>query len=181
MIANRLEATLTYSLYRWLTTVDYKLVSMGPSGTLSTHFAIAGQPPLTILPAYPDDLSMIAGPTLAISGPLSGGAGTRFIGEGGGGEPGSERLFTVSVYGFVAGYGSDGYSRLVRDHLISDLMQLFEEVGSVEGIALYEVESDTVAGRFDIAAVRHRVIPVNAPAIDAERYKFLVEADIQFA
>ena len=176
MIARRIEANLTYSIYRWLTTVQYQATELGSPATLVSHFALSGQPPLSILPAYPDDLVMIQGPTLSVTGPMVSGPGTRFMGESV-----NEKLYTVSVYGFVAGYNNDGFSRMIRDRLLSDLTQLFEEVAAVEGVTLYAVETDTVVGRFDVSAVRHRVLPVNAPAIEAERYKFLVEADIQFA
>ena len=161
---------LNWSLRKWLETLQYAVGST--TGTLKTHFA-----GLTIRAAYPDDLIAIKTPVLALVGGDSQ-SGQDFFGE-----EITETLHQFSIFGFVAGQGGDGQNRAYRDRLVSDLFMLLQGTAGSEGIDLYsQANPVSVIGSFEVdtQTVRVRLIPSNAPIVEADKYKFVCEFELQY-
>lgn len=143
-------------------------------------------PQLVLMPAYPDDLTRLNSPVLALGSLET----SRDLFEGraigdpdffGGGIFGV--TYRVPLYGFVVGQGSDRANKYYRDKLLSDLEEVLSAQGGDEGFDLYDAETKTLQqeGGLEITSVRARYLPANAPDIEAERYKFLIDLDIAYA
>jgi hypothetical protein len=48
------------------------------------------------------------------------------------------------------------------------------------GFALYDAETKAVIGELEVIRCAGRVIPVNAPTVEVDRYKFVVECDVEY-
>lgn len=167
----RTTANLTYSLHKWVREQQYKITEDGDPGTLLSFYDT-----LVVVPAYPNDLQALRQSTLAICCPDSTREGRTFYGF-----TATEDVYRVAIYGFVAGFGNDnGRALLYRDTLMNDVYQLIRVIGESEGVALYDASTEEALGTFEFSSVRKRVIPANAPAIEADRYKFVVEAEIEY-
>jgi len=148
---------------------DTKVLS-GPSGFFTD---------LLLFPAYPDDLTKIKTPILAL--------GTTELSKFDPDTYGSA-TFGITVrlplYGFVCGQGkpgtSDSANKAYRDKLLSDLVELFSQDASNQGIPLFDAVSKQEIGEIEVVHVSARALPVNAPNIDADRYKFIVEIDAAY-
>ena len=163
---------LIVSIDRWLKTVTYDVD--GVLQTLQQRFAN-----LQIAVGYPDDLTKVERPTIALH-PGRMVPGDDFFGQGV-----FEDLYALELYGFVLGQGTDAKNaearnRMYRDALLNDLLQLFRAAQD-EAIPLLDPASKAEVGAVDLVAVRGHLIPSNAPDIAADRHKFLVELDAAFA
>ena len=177
---------IEHSVFRWLKDVTYSRVSAGPEKTLEGWFT---QPKaLKIVSDYPDDISKITAPTLAIMvSDQRSQSGFRFQSN----EPAAqlfgpdrysiqEDMLSLMIYGFVVGCGNDGASRRYRDNLMNDVYHLMKYVAGDVGITLY-ASSATVLGSFDVQSIEARRIPSNAYEIEADRYRFVVDAQIVYS
>lgn len=164
----RIGPDIAFSLMRFFKTVQYTVGV--DTKALQGHFAH-----LRLLPAYPDDLTALTTPALAFSAGEEMTAGEDFFGE-----EVVQSLYPFSIHGFVVGRGSDQASKLYRDRLKNDVEQLLRVVASSEGIPLYDHASgNALAGEtLEVVNVRSRLIPANAPMIEADRYKFVVEGAV---
>jgi hypothetical protein len=165
-----------FSLFRFLKENQY---TVGPQTKTLQGF----YPDLVIFPAYPDDLTQLRTPVLALGGLET----ARDLFEGralqapdffGGAVFGT--TYRVPLYGFVCKQGHDANNKRYRDRLMSDLFEIFVSQCGDEGLDYYDEESKTLiqAGGLEILTARTRYLPVNAPEIEAERYKFLVDVDV---
>jgi hypothetical protein len=166
VILERLGPDIDYSLYRWLRTVPYTVEAV--TGTLLTHHA-----PLDIIPAYPSDLTKLRRSTLALSVPQE----TVRIGDQYLGELGEDTL-TGSIYGFLVSTEDERMARFAQSRLVNDVYQLLDKAGEEEGVSLYRASTHALYGSFEITSVRSRMLPVNAPHVPADRYKFVVDYEV---
>ena len=143
------------------------------TGTLKQHFA-----DLMIMSAYPDDLTRVSVPLLAMGGLEAADAEPAFLGASLFGA-----TYRIPLYGFVMGRGSDAKNKAYRDRLMSDLYELFVHQCSDEGLDFYDADSKVLqeAGGLEITTARARTLPVNAPEIEADRHKFSFELDVHYA
>lgn len=166
-----------FSLFRFLNENEYQVENQSTSvvttGTLKDFF-----PDLIIRSAYPDDLMTVNVPTLALGGVEVAEANDDFFGSALFGA-----TFRVPLYGFIAGRGSDAKNKVYRDKLMSDLYELFVQQCGDEGFDFYDAETKILqeAGGLEVIAARTRLIPANAPTIEADRYKFQMELDVHYA
>jgi hypothetical protein len=180
----RVAPSVEYSVYRWLQTTTYKVGNL--TTTLTGHFTQPKQ--LKILPDYPDDLEQMKAPTLAVmitdQRPQ---ADFRFQSN----EPAahlygadalvpSEDLMSLMIYGFVVGCGTDAVSRLYRDKLMNDVYYLLKYAAADTGITLWDTDGNEL-GSVDVQGTMRRRLPGNVFEVEADRYKFLVEAAISYS
>lgn len=157
------------STFRYLSDLQYTVGSR--TDTLKGFF-----PGLIIFPAFPDDLTILKSPVLALgSTEFSQFAADRF------GQPDFEAIYRLPIWGFVCGQGGDQKNKAYRDRLMSDLVEIFSGTASNEGYDLYDNETKQVLGSIEAVGCAAREIPTNAPEIDADRYRFLVEVLIELA
>lgn len=165
-----------FSLFRFLKENEYTVA--GQTKTLQGFF-----PDLVLFPAYPDDLTRLKTPVLAVGGLET----ARDLFEGralqgpefyGGAVFGT--TYRIPLYGFVVNQGHDRANKRYRDRLMGDLFEIFVHQCGDEGLDLYDEDSKTLiqAGGLEITIARTRYLPVNAPEVEAERYKFLVDIDV---
>jgi hypothetical protein len=155
------------STFRYLSDLQYTVGSK--TDTLKGFF-----PGLIIFPAFPDDLTVLKSPVLALGS-------TEFsqFGQDLFGSPGFEAIYRLPIWGFVCGQGSDQKNKGYRDRLMSDLVEIFATTAANEGYDLYDAETKLVLASIEAVGCAAREIPTNAPTIDADRYRFLVEVDIE--
>lgn len=179
LVVQRSLQNVQFSLFRFL---NENVYTVGvTNGTLKQHFA-----DLMIMSAYPDDLMRVRVPTLALGGLEAAEAEPAFFG---GGPTVGETYKSIGVtyriplYGFVMGRGSDAKNKAYRDRLMSDLYELFVQQCSDEGLDFYDAESKVLqeAGGLELTTARARMLPANAPEIEADRYKFSFELDMHYA
>lgn len=156
-----------FSWFRFLTTKQYTVGVT--TGKLTDHFA-----GLKIRTGYPDDLEKITVPTLAICGPERSYGGQEFFGTST-----QEDFYPLSIHGFVVGQGDDAANRVYRDKLRNDVYQLAVAVMD-EGFTLYDAQTKAAIGELETEGVSEHLVPANAPEVEAERYKFVVEATIPY-
>ena len=163
----RLGPDVDYSIYHWLRTVQYTVDAV--TATLAVHHA-----PLAIIPAYPDDLLKVTRSTLALSVPAPAiQGGQQFMGGD------SEDMLSGAIYGFVIASAEERLARFAQSRLLNDLHQLLDKTGDEEGIPLAGAAAPhTVYGDIELINVRSRLLPTNAPAVPADRYKFVVEFEV---
>jgi hypothetical protein len=174
------------SVYHWLKNVQYALNSTTGEettpGTLEDHFT-----DLRIQVGYPSDLARLTAPTLAVAEEDVRRVRERYF--GGQLRP---RVMRIQLYGFVVGQKdsngntdtprAESVSRLYRDRLKSDVYELCVDAEDNVGIPLYEQASKTEIGMLEVVEpVIARVLPANAPEIEADRWKFLVELAVEAA
>ncbi len=169
---NRRLPGIIVSIDRWLKTVVYDVD--GVQMTLQQRFSN-----LQIAVGYPDDLTKLERPTIALA-PGRMVQGDDFFGQGV-----FEDVYGLELYGFVLDQGTDAKNaearnRAYRDALLNDLLQLFRAAQD-EAIPLLDPASKAEVGAVDLVAVRGHLIPSNAPEIAADRHKFLVELEVGFA
>lgn len=157
-----------FSWFRYLTTEAYTVGST--TGVLTVHHS-----GLKIRAGYPDDITKIDTPTLAVCGPEEMAPGQAFFGP-----TEDEDLMPIYMYGFVVGQGNDANNRVYRDRFSSDVYQLVN-LASDKGLILYDAVTKTAIGGLEVVEFKERLIPVNAFEVEAERYKFVVEAMISYA
>jgi hypothetical protein len=173
-----------FSLYRFLKENQYTVGA--ETGSPQTKTLQQFYTDLVIFPAYPDDLTRLTTPVLAIGGLET----ARDLFEGralqepdffGGAIFGT--TYRIPLYGFVVGQGSDRANKHYRDRLMGDLYEIFVGQCGDEGLDLYDADTKTLqqGGGLEITTARTRYLPVNAPEIEAERYKFLVDIDVHYA
>lgn len=165
---------VSFSLYRFLRTTTYTVGAT--TTTLQSHHQ-----GLRIIGAYPDDLTAIRVPTLAVMGYDDDVEEQGIFGTPE--EAISEDLYTIRVYGFVVlGESQPDQAHLrYRDRLRSDLVLLLRRVAGQQGITLYDSLTKTAYGVVEVINVRSRLIPVSAPDFAADRYKFVVEGIVPYA
>ena len=163
---------VSFSVYKWAKSVVYTVGTT--TTTLSGHHA-----GLTILGAYPGDLTAIKTPTLAVLGYDDDVAGQDMLGSA---EAISEDLYAIAFYGFVVlgASQSDQAHLRYRDRLRNDLVQVLRRVGGEAGIPLYDSLSKAEYGVVEVINVRSRLIPVSAPDVMADRYKFVVTGEVPY-
>lgn len=165
---------LIASMFRYLNDLQYTVGA--DTKTLKQFF-----PGLIIFPAYPDDLTTLKSPVLAL-----GGAEFSQVNPDLFGSVGEDIMFRFPIYGFVCGQrdntgqSSDGQNKFYRDRLMSDLYEIFTTTAANEGIDLYDADSKLVISSIEAVGCAARTIPTNAPNVDADRYRFLVEVDLAF-
>lgn len=164
---------ILYSVFKWAREQSYTVGAT--TGPLTTHHT-----GLVIRPGFPDDLVTLAAPTLALTGPTAIQPGDDFFGGSV-----AEDIYTLSWFGFIVGQGSDVSHRAYRDRLMNDVVQLLRRAASEEGVDLYSAAdgtrvTDAVEGdaTIEVTRVDARLVPVNAPELDVERYKFVCDCDV---
>lgn len=160
-----------FSLFRFLNENTYTVGVT--TGTLKQHFA-----DLMIMSAFPDDLTRVSVPLLALGGLEVAEAEPDFFGGALFGA-----TYRIPLYGFVMGRGSDARNKAYRDKLMSDLYEVFVQQCGDEGLDLYDADSKVLqqAGGLEITTARARMLPANAPEIEADRYRFQFELDVHYA
>jgi hypothetical protein len=171
LVVQRSLMNVNFSLFKFLNENTYTVGVT--AGTLKQHFS-----DLMIMSAYPDDLMKTTKPTLAVGGLEVADAEADFFGGALFGA-----TYRLPLYGFVMGRGSDAKNKAYRDRLMSDLYEIFIAQCGDEGFDLYDADSKTLqdAGGLEITNARARMLPVNAPDIEADRYKFVFELDVHYA
>jgi hypothetical protein len=165
----RRTPNVAFSVFRWLKTYIYQVGSV--TGTLPDHHA-----GLRIEIGYPNDLTKVVSPALHMLSPDDEQTAQIYFG----GVP-VQGLHSVRIYGFVTGLGGkDQPHILYRDRLRNDVHRLFTDVAEDEGIPLYDAESKAEIGGIVVYDTRSRLIPVTAPAVPADRFKFVVEVPIEY-
>ena len=160
-----------FSVFKFLK--DQLYTVDGITATLATRADLSG---LRIRIGYPSDLSKVTTPALHVGSPDEETEGQVYFGTVDG-----EDFSTVRVYGFVVGLGeTDQPHVFYRDRLKNDVRQLFAEVGEDEGITLYSAATKAEIGAIEVINTRSRLVPATAPAVPADRFKFVVEADIAY-
>lgn len=167
-VAPQVITALAYSLYRWIRSAPYA-VGAGPNLTLLQHF-----PQLTILPAFPSDLTKIQGPTLAVGNPATIKAEGFFFGEA------QEQLWSMELYGFVKGQGSDHSNRLYRDRLANDVFWLFNTLARESGVPLFDQASQSEISAIEVTDAELRFIPETEPQVEADRFRFGVALELGY-
>lgn len=164
----RIGPDIAFSVFRFLRETQYAVGAQ--TAKLTGHFA-----GLTLLPAYPDDLLKISTPVLALAAADSVMEAQDYFGE-----ELEEDLYTATLFGFVVGQGNDAANKRYRDRLLNDCVQLLRRVAQIEGIPLFDhaSQAEKDGQTIEVLNVRGRLIPANAPEIEVERYKFLVETGI---
>jgi hypothetical protein len=158
-----------FSVFRFLKTYRYQVGSV--TGTLTEH-----HPGLRIEIGYPSDLTKVTSPALHVSSPDDEESGQYYFGS----VP-AEGLSLVRIYGFVAGQGDkDQPHILYRDRLKNDVHRLFIDVAESEAIPLFDAATKAEIGGITAYSTRSRLIPVTAPAVPADRFKFVVEVPIDY-
>jgi hypothetical protein len=155
------------SMFRFLTDLQYTVGSR--TDTLKGFF-----PGLIIFPAFPDDLTVLKSPVLAL-----GSTEYTTFGSPKFGDPGIQAMYRLPIWGFVCGQGSDQKNKAYRDRLMSDLVEIFSTTAANEGFDLYDADTRTVISEVEVTGCSARAIATNAPTIDADRYRFLVEVDVE--
>ena len=161
-----------FSVFRYLKDVMYK--ADGVVGRLVDHHS-----GLAFTDAYPDDLSKVLGPVLAIHSLNTVVEDTPFFGA-----YDSEKTIHLPIYGFVVGKGSATSMRgnvLYRDRLSNDLVNLFKHANGDGVFVLYEQASKQAIGHLEVIRATARTIVVPAPAIEADRFKFLVDLSLAYS
>lgn len=162
---------VSFSVFKFLKDQSYTVE--GVTATLTTRPEFSG---LRIRLGYPSDLVKVTTPALHVGSPDEEMEGQVYFGTVDG-----EDFYTVRVYGFVVGLGdADQPHVFYRDRLKNDVRQLFAEVGEDEGITLYSAATKAELGAIEVINTRSRLIPATAPAVPADRFKFVVEADIAY-
>lgn len=171
LVAQRSLQNVQFSLFRFLNENTYTVGVT--TATLKGHFA-----DLMIMSAYPDDLTRVSVPLLALGGLDVADAEPAFFGGGSFGT-----TYRIPLYGFVVGRGSDVKHKSYRDRLMSDLYEIFTQQCTDEGFDFYDAESKVLqeAGGLEMTTARARMLPANAPEIEADRYKFQFELDVHYA
>lgn len=177
LVVQRTLPNVIASVHRYL--MDHQYQVGATVGTFRSFF-----PGLVIFPAYPDDLERLKTPVLALGGIEF----TRSIRSAVIEDPDffGAALFGVTyrlpMYGFVVGQGGDRQNKAFRDRLMSDLIEVLVHEAGDEGIPLYDHESKQDSGSsIEVTNASARVLPVNAPTVEADRYKFVVEIDVAYA
>ncbi len=171
LVVDRALMNAHFSLFKFLNENTYTVGAT--TATLKQHFSN-----LMIMSSYPDDLTKMTVPMLALGGLEVADAEPDFFGS---------LLFgatyRIPLYGFVMGQGSDAKHRAYRDRLMSDLYEIFVRQCGDDGFDLYDADSKTLqdSGGLEITDARARMLPVNAPEIEADRYKFVFELDVHYA
>lgn len=179
IVVQRSLQNVQFSLFRFLNENIYTVGAT--NGTLKQHFA-----DLMIMSSYPDDLTRVSVPTLALGGLEVAEAEPAFFGGGPTFGETYKNLgvtYRIPLYGFVMGRGSDPKNKAYRDRLMSDLYELFTQQCTDEGFDFYDADSKALqeAGGLELTTARARMLPANAPDIEADRYKFQFELDVHYA
>lgn len=171
LVVQRSLMNVNFSLFKFLNDNTYTVGVT--SGTLKQHFA-----DLMVMSSYPDDLTKITKPTLAVGGLEVADAEPDFFGAALFGT-----TYRIPLYGFVMGRGSDAKNKAYRDRLMSDIYEVAVHQCGDDGFDFYDADSKTLqeAGGLEITIARARMLPVNAPDIEADRYKFVFEFDVHYA
>lgn len=166
---SRIEPNIVFSLYKWLQEVQYQVGLV--TGGLQDHYQ-----GLRIRAGFPDDLTAIDTPTLAVSG-LDTQCGELFYGE-----DTIESVYPCAIYGFVVRQADDATHRVYRDRLSSTVYQLLRRVADGEGIPLYDhvTRLEIEDGRLEVLRPRKRIIPSVDIEMPAMRYRFVVELEIPY-
>lgn len=168
-VIERVGPAFAYSMFRYLTTATYTVGIT--TGKLTDHHV-----GLEIRAGYPDDLSRITVPRLALVTPTLIAESAVFFGA----QIREDRL-PFEIYGFIAGLGAaanqaDAANRLYRDKSFSDVYQLLAGEASDAGFMLYDVESPHAElGVIELYDVRGRLLLQANSDLDADRYRFIVE------
>lgn len=171
----QMEPNVVFSVHRWLATLAYRRKGEDtgpPAKTFAGRFGT-----VDVRPGYPDDLTALRNITLAVTGPIGTEDGDAFYG---GDEAAVESRLTFTIFGFIVGQGPHERSILVRDQLKNDVAQVCRVIGGDAGLTLYDAVTETELGDLEITAVSSRLIPETALGIEADRYKFAVEAELAY-
>lgn len=159
-----IEADLTNvfrSAYKFLSETTY---TKGASTlTLSGHFT-----GLDIISEYPQDLTIITLPTIALSSPEEGSIGDPYFGDA------YSYRYEFSLYGFAGGKTDDADNILLRDDLRNDIKHLLE--GS--DITIWSFPDLTVLGNMGVEDVSSRHLPPISQTLAAERFKFVIDFSV---
>jgi hypothetical protein len=166
--APKVLVNIGHSIYRFIQTYPYDGVV--PGGTLRQQFS-----QLTIVPAYPTDLLTIRGPVLAIGTASSIGSTQEFYAE-----RQRDQIILVDLYGFVAGQGSEHSNALYLTRLMQDVFWLFDSVGRDDGITLFDRDTASEIGQVEVDQARIRQVPETLPAVEADRFKFVLELELAY-
>jgi hypothetical protein len=157
-----------HSFYRFFRTHTYD--GSVPGGTLLQQF-----PQLTILPAYPSDLAVLRTPTLAIGMPSGMNTDALYFAE-----LGQDQVISMALYGFVKGQGSDHLNALYHSRLMNDVFWLCDSVARHDGLALWDQASNSQIGQVEVNEALCRHVPETMPAVEIDRFKFVVELEIGY-
>lgn len=162
-----------HSVVKWTKERTYTVA--GVTKTLASRFS-----ELEIVAGYPDELMTITKPTLAVAGPGDMVRDQAFFGGPAEGQVSETDRILLSWFGFVVGRGSDQLNKKYRDELMNDLyLLLVSDAGDV-GITLYDAVTKEEIGAVEVENVHARLVPVNAPTIEVDRYKFVVNAEAPY-
>lgn len=160
---SRLYPDVNASVLAYLQSVQYDIG--GGLKYLKDNF-----PGLRYVSGYPDDVTALKFPTLAVApGDIQ--PGEIFYGEA---RQGGN--LNHNIWGFVLGQGKESDNRLYRDRLMSDLQVVFGVIALDAGITVIDSSSQLATNEaIEVVSVVVRPLPVTAPEIAAERFKFVVE------
>lgn len=147
------------SVYKFLAETQYTKGIV--TGILSTHFT-----GLVLSPVYPQDLSQIIIPMLAVGSPDEQTTESQFMGEG------ISTQYDFSIYGFAGKTSLDDADNLFdRDSLRNDVKALIEN----SFIDLYDFSADTIIGNMEVIDISSRNLPAISNQVQSERFKFVVD------
>ena len=157
-----IEANLTNvfrSVYKFLVETSYTRGVV--TGTLQTHFT-----GLTISPAYPQDLTQVVLPMIALSSPDEQTAEAQFMGET------NSTQYDFSIYGFAGKSSQDDPDNLFsRDLMRNDIKTLIEN----SFIELYDFDISAVTGNMEVTNITSRNLPAISSQLQIERFKFVID------
>jgi len=157
-----IEANLTNvfkSVYKFLVETSYTRGIV--TGTLQTHFT-----GLTTSSAYPQDLTQVVLPTIALSSPDEQTSEAQFMGET------SSTQYDFSIYGFAGQSSQDDSDNLFsRDLMRNDIKVLLEN----SFIDLYDFDIPVTVGNMEIVNISSRNLPAISSQLQVERFKFVID------
>ena len=159
-----------HSVFKFFAEYEYT-VGTGTPKTLVQHLGNG----LKIRAGYPDDLTEITEPVLAICSPDELGVSEEFFGE-----DLVEYESVFYLYGFTVVGDRAHTNRVYRDRFFNDVFHLMSGPAGSEGIDLYDHVTKTLIGSIEVDQPRGRHIPVNLIGVPADRYKFVVTAGVHY-
>lgn len=150
------------SVYKFLTETTYTKSSV-------TQTLLQRYTGLKIISEYPQDLTKLAVPSLALMSPEEQSLSDPYFGDGTG------YRYDFSLYGFAGGNADDADNILQRDEMRNDLKRLIE--GSY--ISMYSFPDLTLLGNMESVDIVSRHIPPTSTAIVAERFKFVIDFAVE--
>src|SRR3990170_2774648 len=157
-----IEANLTNvfkSVYKFLVETSYTRGIV--TGTLQTHFT-----GLTTSSAYPQDLTQVVLPTIALSSPDEQTSEAQFMGET------SSTQYDFSIYGFAGKSSQDDPDNLFSRDLMRNAIKVLLENSFID---LYDFDIPVTVGNMEIVNISSRNLPAISSQLQVERFKFVID------